>query len=267
MSIQDSQEINSSPSDHDYQIPAGSGSHDHPVTKADHHTREFLDAIHEAFNAHPDIPLDVKASIFEHARGVAGGKVKARNVSAASAVSEGLEQSESNPVSEEKAADVADVHVDQPLPCKNQQEKEFESDDGGGCHASVTKSLQIPICKVDPYQHKVAGVVLSPNEIDLQEDIVTAEEIEKASDGYMIRSQTVGKHHKEPANAAVVQNYLAPVEFMLGSQPVKKNSWVMVVKVFDDALWQDVLDGKITGFSIGGKGIRTPAEEMPRSWH
>lgn len=223
------------------------------LEKADHHSREFLDAVHQAFNAHPAIPLYIKVEVFEQARAVAGGKVKAKNQAVAGLPPIALE--------EEKAADVGDVHVDVPLGEKRPEEKGFESDGTGSMISPVNKALQIPISKVDNYQHKVAGIVLSPNEIDLQGDICTPEEIEKASDGYMIRSQTVGNRHEGAAGAVVVQNYIAPMDFILGNQPVKKDAWVMVVKINDPVIWQDVLEGKITGFSIGGKGVRTSMEE------
>lgn len=283
----------------------GFDPHAHTVTKADHLSREYLDAFHDAVNAYPHIPLYIKSEIFERARAAAGGKVKARNrleaaepnltdvlqadladeveahqiytAQAETATDQAIkdklleiaadERQHAEELTklldgltgQEKAADDSDVHVDAPLGTKPEK-KEFESDSSGST-LSVSKALQIPISKVDNYQHKVAGVVLSPNEVDLQGDICTPEEIEKASDGYMIRSQTVGNRHEGVAGAVVVQNYIAPVDFMLGNQPVKKDAWVMVVKINDPVIWNDVLEGKITGFSIGGKGVRTPMEE------
>jgi rubrerythrin len=149
---------------------------------------------------------------------------------------------------QQKAVDAADVHVDAPLPEKK------DLDNG-----TVTKSISIPIQKLDEYQHKVFGIVLSPDEVDLQGDIITKEEIEKASDLYMERYQQVGEQHERQADAFVVQNYIAPVDFMLGTELVKAGAWVMCIKVNDPNIWEDVVSGKITGLSIGGMGHRTPA--------
>jgi hypothetical protein len=38
----------------------------------------------------------------------------------------------------------------------------------------------------------------------------------------------------------------------LNGDTIKAGSWVMSVRVLDDTVWQEVLDGGITGFSIGG---------------
>jgi len=160
----------------------------------------------------------------------------------------------------EKALDTGDVHVDAPL---GRDEKQFES--GGGYTVSterinvsdsVSKSVVVPIRKVDQYQHKVYGVVLSPDEVDLQGDMISAEEIEKASDLYMERYQQVGFQHERIVDAYVVQNFIAYSDYMLGSELVKKGSWVMCIKVVDSGLWEKVLSGDISGLSIGGIGHR-----------
>lgn len=154
----------------------------------------------------------------------------------------------------EKAADTSDVHVDRPIGAA----QKFESDDSGGQTLSISKSLYVPIKKVDEYQHKVYGVVLSPNEVDLQGDMVPPEEIEKASDRYMEKYQTISLQHERPIeDAVIVQNYIAPVDFMLGSELVRQGSWVMVIKIYDPEIWQDVIEGRITGLSIGGIGRST----------
>lgn len=153
----------------------------------------------------------------------------------------------------QKVADVADVHVDSPI-----GSQKFESDDSGGQTLSVSKSLYIPIRKVDEYQHKVYGVVLSPNEVDLQGDMVPPEEIEKASDRYMEKYRKIGlQHEREVEDAVIVQNYIAPTDFMLGSEIVRQGSWVMVIKIYDPDIWQDIVEGRITGLSIGGVGRST----------
>lgn len=163
----------------------------------------------------------------------------------------------------QKDADVRDVHVDAPVgaiaykPC----ERKFESDNGSTTVACDTqKSLYVPIAKIDAMKHKVYGIVLSPNEVDLQGDMVTEEEIEKASDMYMTRYQRVGYQHMRSADAVVVQNYIAPVDFMLGSEYVRKGAWVICIKVNDEEIWKDVVEGKITGLSIGGIAKSTPID-------
>lgn len=55
----------------------------------------------------------------------------------------------------------------------------------------------------------------------------------------------------------LVESYIAPQDLDLdglltGQDIIRKGSWVMAVHVTDDDLWQQVKDGEITGFSIGG---------------
>lgn len=125
---------------------------------------------------------------------------------------------------------------------------------------SVTKSVYSEIKKVDDLRHWVTGVVLEPDTVDLQGDVITKEDVRRAMEGYMLKSQAVGRQHEQKAKASVVECYIAPMDFRLGDKElVRKDSWVMTVKVFDEELWQDVVTGKLTGFSIGGKGVRSAA--------
>jgi rubrerythrin len=120
------------------------------------------------------------------------------------------------------------------------------------------KSVYVPIKKVNEVLRWVTGVVLEPNTVDLQGDVISAEDIRKAMEGYMLKSQAVGRQHKEVAKAAVVECYLAPCDFMLdGRELVRKGSWVLSTKIFDEGIWKDVQSGAITGYSIGGSGVRS----------
>lgn len=104
----------------------------------------------------------------------------------------------------------------------------------------------------------VYGIVLEPHAIDAHGDFVSEKEIENAAHNFMLKSQTIGNSHKTAAQAKVVQSFIAPADLEIGGQPVRKGSWVMVTKIFDDDLWKDVQNGNFTGYSIGGYGNRTP---------
>ncbi len=119
-----------------------------------------------------------------------------------------------------------------------------------------------------PMKQLVYGVVLEPNTLDSQDDYMLPHHVEKAAHGYLARvirgKASVAKlqHRAQGFKKTVpslvpVESYIAPVDFALSSsEQVRAGSWVMVMKVEDDALWQDFLDGKYTGFSIGGVGVR-----------
>ena len=126
----------------------------------------------------------------------------------------------------------------------------------------VGKSASVPIFKINKYKQIVYGVVLAPDEADLQSDFMTAEDIEEAAHEYLSQSRVVGQMHEGPIDAAVVESYIAPADFdsegQHGPQKVKKGSWIIGVKVNDPKEWAKVLEGEYNGFSVGGMGVRDP---------
>ena len=123
----------------------------------------------------------------------------------------------------------------------------------------------IQVIKLEHEQRVVRGVVLEPDVVDAQNDIMTSGEIEKAAHGFMVEVQRGNgaiddSHDEAPADAVIVESFLAPVEFVEGDQTIRKGSWVLAVKVFDDELWQSVKSGDRTAFSIHGRAERVPVE-------
>jgi len=115
---------------------------------------------------------------------------------------------------------------------------------------------EIELVKVDVEKRLVGGIVYEPDIIDAQGDSSSDTEIEKACHNYMIKSMTVGKMHSEKLGkdqVALVENYIAPGNFFIGQEFVRKGSWVQVHKILDDGLWTDIKDGKYTGLSMAGR--------------
>lgn len=106
-------------------------------------------------------------------------------------------------------------------------------------------------------------VVMEPGTVDLQDDVTDASEIEKAAHQYLLDSRVVGDSHRKngrgtiiEADAGVVESFIAPVDFEVGTERILKGSWIIAIKVNDSELWKSVEDGDITGVSIGGVGER-----------
>ena len=59
-------------------------------------------------------------------------------------------------------------------------------------------------------------------------------------------------HEGRGINARVIESFIAPIDFDIEEQIVTKGSWWMSVRINDEQAWQAVLDGTITGFSMGG---------------
>lgn len=103
----------------------------------------------------------------------------------------------------------------------------------------------------------VTGIVLQPEVVDAQNDVISEQEIEQAAHQFLARfneSTKMGLMHKVFGNVGIdlVESWVAPVPLEIGSKRVKKGTWIMTVKVVDDELWKMVKSGKLTGFSIGG---------------
>lgn len=101
----------------------------------------------------------------------------------------------------------------------------------------------------------VLGAVLIPETVDLQNDIYDAAVIRKTAHQYLAEYANIGKQHQVLVNELVdiVECYIAPVDFDLNGQAIKKGTWLLGVHIKDDQIWQDVKDGKLTGFSVGGE--------------
>lgn len=125
------------------------------------------------------------------------------------------------------------------------------------------------ILKMDLEERTMTSIVLEPDEIDAQGDIIDADQIKLTQRRFM------GKYFSGQAKIGVMHNdfkkpiqlldsYLAPVDFTMetprGIEKIKKGSWIATVKINDDDTWNRVKSGEYTGFSIGGSGQRSPME-------
>ena len=124
--------------------------------------------------------------------------------------------------------------------------------------APFTKS--IPLIKgMDPNDERyVLGVVLEPEVVDAQGDIYSIEEVRQAAHRFMEEFGGLGLMHRFRVNGQVkvLESYLAPADLTLGEAKVRKGTWLLAVRILSDELWEQVKDGRLTGFSIGGSARR-----------
>lgn len=117
---------------------------------------------------------------------------------------------------------------------------------------SKQKSWEVPIIKAEEERY-VYGIVLQPEVVDSQGDIVSAEEIEKAAHKFMEDCQAIGVGHKVIVpKIKIWESYIAPQDLNIAGETVKKGSWLLGVHVNDDAVWQEIKSGGLTSFSIHG---------------
>jgi hypothetical protein len=123
---------------------------------------------------------------------------------------------------------------------------------------------EIPILKTAEERY-VLGVVLEPETIDAQRDIYSVDEVKTAAHAFLEDFRNVGLMHQALVNGRIkiCESYLAPVDFTIGTESVKRGTWLLGVRVVDDDLWAAVKGGELTGFSIGGFAQRVPEGTAP----
>lgn len=121
----------------------------------------------------------------------------------------------------------------------------------------------LSVRKDDEEKRIVFGVVLEPEETDAQADVVGHDQIERAAHLWLARLQNRGIQHKKLANTKleIYESYVAPADFEVGGQKVKKGTWLLMYHVTDDELWKAIKDGEYTGFSMGGFARRRKLPE------
>lgn len=111
------------------------------------------------------------------------------------------------------------------------------------------------IVRKDEARRIVYGPVLVPGEPDSDGDVVTAEKIEQVAHRWMELYQNNDVMHSLINRAVPVESYVTPTELQYQlpsgeSVTIPKGTWMLGSKVQDDATWQKVLKGELTGFSI-----------------
>jgi len=134
----------------------------------------------------------------------------------------------------------------------------------------------------DVEERYILGIVLEPtlrkdadgNDLlvpDTQGDVYTAEEVRKAAHLWLSHYGQVDLMHSwrplRQEQVQVLESYLAPVDFDIDGASVIKGTWLLALRVLDDALWEAVKAGALGAYSIGGTAnsdpLTPPAAEEP----
>src|SRR5690606_10836816 len=123
---------------------------------------------------------------------------------------------------------------------------------------------------VEPEQRIALFVVLEPQDGDLTNDAhgdtYTAEEVAKACRNFGDHCNKANLFHKvETQDAEIIENYIAPVDFQLDNEIVKKGTWLQKwyfpETEVGEVLWQAVKNGEINGVSIQCRAETLSLEE------
>ncbi|KMN93456.1 phage portal protein [Bacillus subtilis] len=114
-------------------------------------------------------------------------------------------------------------------------------------------------------QKLVYGIVYEPDTVDAHGDFMTAAEIEKAAHGFLKDAREIDKQHDFQGGVGeVVESYVAPADFEMNGELIKKGSWVLVTKASEE-IWEAIKKGEITGYSMAGIADIAKQEEKPVS--
>lgn len=65
----------------------------------------------------------------------------------------------------------------------------------------------------------------------------------------------------DKSHGTIVECYQAPVNFELNGEEIKKGTWMLGV-VWSEEMFQKILSGERTGYSMGGHGVAVEVEEV-----
>jgi DNA adenine methylase len=141
------------------------------------------------------------------------------------------------------------------------------------------------IAKADDAERFALCVVLEPNDgkggapldPDAHKDIYSAEEIYRAAHWYMERYQQhklqhgrgdlyrgkiLGKSKIQILESTIVRWPGEMTDPSGRKQKIHAGTWLLGLKIHDDRIWEKIMRGEITGLSIGGTAVRSPAKGL-----
>ena len=105
-------------------------------------------------------------------------------------------------------------------------------------------------------QQIITCEVLVPEEVDAHNEVIGADVIEQAAYDFVSmynKGTRLGLMHLQLGrDTRLVESYIAPIDMLIGSYTVKKGTWLVSIKVEDPVIWEAIMDGTLTGLSIGG---------------
>jgi hypothetical protein len=129
----------------------------------------------------------------------------------------------------------------------------------------------LPLIKSDSLRY-VLGIVLEPNDgqdgapldPDSQRDVYSAEEIRQAQWNFWQFLQ-IGEVHRRQVHKAkieIVDCFIAPTDFVVGGQRIRKGTWMLGAHILDTNLWKKIENGEYNAWSVDGSAVRIPEKRQ-----
>lgn len=128
--------------------------------------------------------------------------------------------------------------------------------------------VAVPILKsADELLKEVTFVYYEPNVLDAHGEWCSEATLVKACDNFneniekgvvvpnLFHSKSEDGSYAATSTFSVVDSWINKVECIIGDQPVSEGTWLVKVKFKSEALWDLFMEGKVSGVSLGGKGV------------
>lgn len=126
-----------------------------------------------------------------------------------------------------------------------------------GVDNMVTSTVTVK--SVDRMEQIVTGEVYAPYVIDSHGEMMLPEDIKKMAHRFLIANKNHFidmMHNNKVVQASVVESYIAKAN----DPDYTEGAWVLSVKIFDENVWGDVLEGKLNGYSFEAMVYKVDAE-------
>lgn len=119
-----------------------------------------------------------------------------------------------------------------------------------------TFKKEIPIMKIDEEKHIVYGIIYQPYEKDAQGDWSTPTEIRAGAHKFLKDYRTIKLQHQRKAEGCnVIESYVLQNDQNLFGKIVKDGTWILAVEIVNPEIWNMIIKGQLTGFSMAGTAI------------
>lgn len=122
-----------------------------------------------------------------------------------------------------------------------------------------TSQLSFAVARLDEGRRVVFGVVYQPNRIDAKGFFMEPEEVEKMAHRYMklpyLQHSIDTQHDNIPNSCYPIESFIA----RKGDPDYVEGSWVLGVKIGNDDIWEQIVNGKLNAFSMEIMVKKAPA--------
>jgi len=118
-----------------------------------------------------------------------------------------------------------------------------------------SKEKEFAVKMLETKGEEVFGIVYAPDEKDADGDEMDASVIQSACYEYNTFFRNTMYRHKLPLNSdqvVLLESYIAPIDMKVNEVDIKAGSWLQRWQIKDPKLQEQIRNGDIVGFSLGG---------------